>query len=231
MEDTILSYWILSEEKLNGLRDEPDSFDTTTDIESIRLMVNELLSMVEEDNLKDAEGLASDIDSLLNDCEISSCEFQEWGSGWRDVAQEHQNKLKDMLDNLKIEYSKTVKGESLIDWGYQDYDYGNGRFKDLIRNYFRDDRFEVLCTGHPPHHIKGQLHIMNNGLVSLYGESLTIDFNDFRVCGTDFKIDDYFIYWWQPTQEEADYFEMITGKHYWIRDLFVKSEKGKVKNK
>lgn len=216
-----MSFWKLTEEKVNGISDRPDSFDTFGDIKSIRSLVQDLVDLVDEENQSDAENIVSFIDSLLSDCGVCSAGFEEWGEGWKDRADMFESKVLDSLDGTGIGYSKTLRGHELVNCWL--CGYGNLNFRSLVETYFNNDDFDVM--GILPYHTKGDLNIYAEGNISYKEVKTMINFNYLTIGKEEVrvKVTDYFKDWLKPTKEESEYFEMVTGYHYWIRDLFVQN--------
>lgn len=210
--------WTLTEEQTHNIREQPDSFNNESDIKSIQSLVEELASLVENDDGRD---LCKNILSLLDNCYHSSVEFEEWGESWRRESIEKEQALCDMLDNLKIDYRKTVTGKELVD--FRGVSYGNYNLRTLVETYFSQSKFDIsgsipYCEAQKGHQ---ELNILSKGLVRYGEEKLLIDLNTLKVAVNDevHELRDYFVHWWMPTQEEADYFEMVTGYNQWINDL------------
>lgn len=210
--------WTLTEEQTHNIREQPESFNNESDIKSIQRLVEDLASIAEND---DGSDLCKDILSLLDNCWHSSVEFEEWGESWRHEAIDKEQSLYNMLDNLKVDYRKTVTGKDLVD--YRCVNYGNYNFRNLVDTYFGQSKFDIMgstpyCEAQSGHQ---ELHIIRDGRIRYGEEKLLIDLNTLRltVNGETHELRDCFVYWWMPTQEEADYFEMVTGYNYWINDL------------
>lgn len=167
--------------------------------------------MVEEDNYSQASSLCSDIESLLSDCEVDSCEWEEYAEQWKSLITSYQ--CDECGEDVVIENAAISElfHTGSINWGTNFH-------KEFSEVYCRSGEFSL--TGSLPEPTCNSFSFEGDGSISKKGEELQISKYG-EVFGKGLST--YFKDWKNPTEKEVMMLEMSTMQKYWPYYLKEKS--------
>lgn len=226
--------WKITDEQRFNVTERPYSFNNYNEVKSIRSYLSVLMDLIEDCNVSEAQSIFNNIDSELSKVEFSTNEFEEWGDGWQHVALDLDHHIKKSLVDTGSynNNNENINGRTLVDFPSRGgLSFGNLSFKNFIEQLLPNAIFniennypeQIVLTGRG---YSTGIGFVKDGVCRYKNYPLIVDFTYLKATlnGVSYNLRDYFKDWIKPTQEEYDYFKMITDGHYWVRELYEDSE-------